>query len=59
MRTATHALFAQDGDTPLHMAAQYGTEECVRVLVQRGADAAAKNKARHAAAAAAVPPRPV
>jgi hypothetical protein len=46
-----HALFAQDGDTPLHYAAANGKVECVRVLVQRGADVASKNEARHATAA--------
>jgi hypothetical protein len=44
---------AQAGDTPLHCAARAGKIDCVRLLVQRGADAGAKNNVRRATCAAA------
>jgi hypothetical protein len=37
---------AQNGDTPLHYAAQRGHVECVALLVERGADKEAKDKVR-------------
>ena len=37
---------AQDGDTPLHTAAFSGHLECVRLLLERGADKDAKTKVR-------------
>ena len=41
---------AQDSNTPLHFAAWKGKVECVRVLVQRGANTGALNCVRRAAA---------
>jgi ankyrin repeat protein len=38
-------LKADDGNTPLHFAAQMGHEEVAKLLVRKGADTAAKNSA--------------
>jgi ankyrin repeat protein len=37
-------LFCQ-GDTPLHVSAQRGSKQTLRVLIERGADVAAKTRA--------------
>jgi hypothetical protein len=51
-RDAAPRAVAQDGNTPLHQAALYGDVECVRLLLQLGADKNAKNNVRALRAAA-------
>ena len=45
---------SQNGDTPLHVAAYNGKVECVKVLVEAGANIEAKNKV----SPPPTPPRP-